>query len=221
MGKFFIEVVQDLDGTYYANMVMDGKPVQGLKEHVDYTALREDIRLKTGVVILLKKDMKFQQSGHKKYAYIDNTQVRADCRVTLDEMRNGWKPDFDSVPAEESQRKKTAVDDLLNHDKSFRYQLLDRLRSDCEYYLGYGNRCADHLWAGSEKEQIACMKVLWESFKPDEKPNYLSFDQILDYELKMVPTKAPLSQIIENASHKANEIHGTGPSRDKGSEPVR
>jgi len=97
MSKFFIEVVQDFDGTYYANMVVSGSPVRGLKEHVDYNTLREDIKVKTGIEILKKKDMFFQQCGRKKYAYIDATQYRGegkDCRVTLDEMRSGWKPDF-------------------------------------------------------------------------------------------------------------------------------
>jgi len=96
--KWFIEVVQDFDGTYYANMVLGGKPVTGLPQHVDYNALRAAIRHMTGVEILKRADMKFQQSGRKKYAYIDATQEREDCRVTLSEMDHGWKPDFsDSV----------------------------------------------------------------------------------------------------------------------------
>ena len=94
MGKFFLEVVQDFDGSYYANMVINGNPVQDLKEYVDYNTLRKDIRDKTGIEILKRKDMVFQQWGRKKYAYIDNTQYREDCRVTLDEMRHGFKPDF-------------------------------------------------------------------------------------------------------------------------------
>lgn len=37
----------------------------------------------------------------------------------------------------------------------FNYMLLDRLRCDCEYYLGYGNRDANHsLWAHDEQKQI-------------------------------------------------------------------
>ncbi len=39
-------------------------------------------------------------------------------------------------------------------DSQFLYMLLDRMRLDCEYYLGYGNRCAKYLWAGNEKDQI-------------------------------------------------------------------
>ena len=30
------------------------------------------------------------------------------------------------------------MDDILNKDEKFRYMLLDRMRTDCEYYLGNG-----------------------------------------------------------------------------------
>lgn len=32
----------------------------------------------------------------------------------------------------------------------FQYQMLDRMRSDCEYFLGYGNRCTKDLWGKRE-----------------------------------------------------------------------
>jgi len=95
MSKWFLEIVQDFTGTYYANMIVDRKRVEGLPEYVDYNTLREAIRAKTGIEIFKKKDMVFQQSGRKKYAYIDATQERSDCRVSLKEMLNGWKPNFD------------------------------------------------------------------------------------------------------------------------------
>ena len=31
-------------------------------------------------------------------------------------------------------------EEVLQHDKKFRYMLLSRMQSDCEYYLNYGNR---------------------------------------------------------------------------------
>ena len=42
------------------------------------------------------------------------------------------------------------MDDILNKDEKFRYMLLDRMRTDCEYYLGNGGRNARDLWAGGE-----------------------------------------------------------------------
>ena len=39
--------------------------------------------------------------------------------------------------------------------------MLGRLISDCEYYLGYGYRDPDKLWAHDEKEQIEKIKKIW------------------------------------------------------------
>lgn len=36
-----------------------------------------------------------------------------------------------------------------NWDGTLRYMLLDRMRSDCDYFLGYGRFYANHLWAGN------------------------------------------------------------------------
>ena len=35
---------------------------------------------------------------------------------------------------------RVTVDEVIHRDSVFRYQLLGRLQSDCEYYLNYGNR---------------------------------------------------------------------------------
>lgn len=70
-------------------------------------------------------------------------------------------------------------------DKKFRYSMLGRLKSDCDYFLGNGNRNERHLWAHSIDEQIAKMKELHNSFADDEKPEWLTMDQIDEYERKM------------------------------------
>lgn len=48
-------------------------------------------------------------------------------------------------------------------DDRFNYTLLDRLRCDCEYYLGYGSRDANHsLWAHDEQKQIDKMREFYD-----------------------------------------------------------
>lgn len=74
---------------------------------------------------------------------------------------------------------------ILEKDEKFRYQLLNRMKSDCDYYLGYGNRHSISLWAKNEKEQIAYMKAIWNSFSEDNKPEWLTYEQILEYEEKL------------------------------------
>lgn len=76
--------------------------------------------------------------------------------------------------------------DILQHDLKFRYMLLSRLQSDCEYYLNYGDRSAKSLWAGDEQRQIDYMILLHNSFKEDEKPQWLTMDEILEYQKRML-----------------------------------
>lgn len=68
----------------------------------------------------------------------------------------------------------------------FNYMMLGRLESDCKYYLGNGNRYAKHLWAGDEKKQIEEMKRIYNSFTDDKKPEWLTWENILEYEKEML-----------------------------------
>lgn len=73
---------------------------------------------------------------------------------------------------------------LQNKDAMYRF--LDRLKCDCEYYLGYGNRYPGILWAKGEREHLETMKALWNEFQEDEKPEWLTWEQILAYEKDMI-----------------------------------
>lgn len=75
------------------------------------------------------------------------------------------------------------IEDIMQHDLKFRYMLLSRLQSDCEYYLNYGNRQPKCLWADDEDLQVELMIKLHNSF--DEKPEWLTLDKIIDYSMKM------------------------------------
>lgn len=70
--------------------------------------------------------------------------------------------------------------------EKFNYMMLSRLESDCRYYLVNGNRCVKHLWAGDEKKQIEEMKRIYNSFADDKKPEWLTWEQILEYERLMI-----------------------------------
>ncbi|WP_195328033.1 LPD11 domain-containing protein [Flavonifractor plautii] len=70
-------------------------------------------------------------------------------------------------------------------EEPFRYMLLDRLRQDCLYFLGFGNRCERCLWAGNIRDQIGYMKALWNSFPSAGKPEWLPWDEILALEARM------------------------------------
>lgn len=81
------------------------------------------------------------------------------------------------LPAEDSQN------DYLNL-----YMLLSRLKQDCDYYLGAGNRNEKHLWAGNVTDQISKMREIWNQlFK---KPEWLTADDLDHYEKAMRQEKS-------------------------------
>lgn len=75
---------------------------------------------------------------------------------------------------------------IFESEATFRYQLLDRMRQDCDYYLGNGNRNPKNLCEGDEKKQIQAMKDIWNSFPNGEKPEWLTPADILEYERRMM-----------------------------------
>lgn len=74
-------------------------------------------------------------------------------------------------------------DELINTSETYRYQLLGRLKADCDYFLNTGSK---HFWSGDERDQIEVMKILYETFPADKKPEWLNLEQIKEYENKIV-----------------------------------
>lgn len=65
----------------------------------------------------------------------------------------------------------------------FEYMLLGRLRDDCEYWLGYGDRYDKYLWAGSPQRQIEKMLEIYDGL--EDQPEWISRVDILDYAERM------------------------------------
>lgn len=79
------------------------------------------------------------------------------------------------------------LEEVLASSPENRYALLDRMRTDCKYYLGNGRRHNKHLWCvGDEQRHIDYMKAIWNSFPQDAKPEWLTMEQILAYERLMI-----------------------------------
>ena len=66
------------------------------------------------------------------------------------------------------------------------YRLLSRMKSDCEYFLGYGGRNPRQLWGTSVEGHIKEMRRLWESLPEHGKPEWLTDQDITEYEKKML-----------------------------------
>lgn len=73
-----------------------------------------------------------------------------------------------------------------NTNLEYKYMLLDRLKQDCKYFLGNGNGNAEHsLWAKDIDEQIEKMKEIYNSFSEEEKPDWITLEDIDNFEKRM------------------------------------
>ena len=73
---------------------------------------------------------------------------------------------------------------VLNSEERLRRDLLKKFQDECDYYLNHG-KPKNWLYNGSPEEQIAAMKQLWESYPAEDKPEWLTWEQILEYEREM------------------------------------
>ena len=119
--------------------------------------------------------------------------------------------DIDKMPKEllnrirnivEKDRYRKVKKEDKNDRKEFNYMLLDRLRDDCEYFLNYGNGYEPNLWAGDIDSQISKMKKLYNSFADDEKPEWITIEDINNYEKKMKELKTNKQKKTESTPEK-------------------
>ncbi len=77
------------------------------------------------------------------------------------------------------------LDEYVKNPRESDYMMLSRLKQDCDYYLGNGNQAIKHLWGNTVQEHIHEMKRIWNSLATDEKPEWLTMQDIESYEGKM------------------------------------
>lgn len=86
----------------------------------------------------------------------------------------------------------------LPQDMRYAYSMLGRLKSDCDYFLGNGKGYEPHLWAGTVEKQIEEMRKRWNEFEEDEKPEWLTMEQIDEYEKNMLDVREQIKKLKEN-----------------------
>ena len=72
-----------------------------------------------------------------------------------------------------------------NEIRALPYRLLSRMKQDCDYYLGNGERYNGHLTGGTPQKHIQEMKSLRKSLPLRSRPRWLTKKQIKNYEKKM------------------------------------
>lgn len=82
---------------------------------------------------------------------------------------------------------------------NFDYQLLARLKTDCEYYLSTRE---NKLWAGSPEEQIAKMREIYSAL--EQKPEWISPEDIDEYESRFIDLNKSISESAADVDFDAD-----------------
>ena len=120
------------------------------------------------------------ESDRKEYSIKKKVIIESD-NIKIDKTVKN----YNSKKLNESRSIDDIIDDYTHTDDSFKYQMLGRLQMDCDYFLGYGNRYEGNLWAGNVPDQIKLMRALYDSFEDDKKPEWLTKEDIDNYEKEM------------------------------------
>lgn len=72
------------------------------------------------------------------------------------------------------------------HPREHDYMMLSRLQMDCKYFLGNGNGYEGHLYYKEVNKHCDEMKGLYDSFSDDDKPEWLTAEQIEQYRTDML-----------------------------------
>lgn len=174
---------------------------------INTTGVKEGTQLGS-IDVKTAPESSFETMSGSTYVFENMERERAvDGVFKKDNQFLGYnKDDFDYKEINQGKEKRGynyEINEILNHDAKFRYQLLDRMKTDCNYYLGNGNRHDKYLWAGNVTEQIQYMKDLWKSFPDDAKPEWLTWEQICEYEKSM--TNDNEINIIDNSDMELDE----------------
>lgn len=124
-----------------------------------------------------------------------------DFEDTEDGNNKFWDWAEEEYPVKELNESKgidNIIDDMIHKDDTFKYQMLSRLQMDCDYFLGNGNRAEKYLWATNVPDHIKLMRALYNSFEDDKKPEWLTEQDIDNYEKEMSKTDKVQESLEQN-----------------------
>lgn len=125
--------------------------------------------------------------------------------LTAADARKQWRNEYDGDdptnclsfldqydPVSNEEAAVAEIDRVIKNKPAgdpYKYQLLDRLRVDCNYFLANGERNPVQLWGQSVEGHIAAMKRLYNSFPADIRPDWLTAEDIDRYSEEMKAKK--------------------------------
>lgn len=82
------------------------------------------------------------------------------------------------------------IDKFKRNPKQFQYMMLSRLQGDCKTHFSAFSPSCRIKTKESKDGIIKEMKALWEQFTESEKPEWITLEEILDYERRFLEEEA-------------------------------
>ncbi len=115
-----------------------------------------------------------------------------DGRNGLNLYTGAYRTEWGEICGEPSYRVTEPVEcdnPFIRDQREFDYMMLSRLQSDCKYFLGNGDGYEGHLCYKEVNRHCDEMKKIWNSFAGDEKPEWLTLEQIEEYRSEMLKVR--------------------------------
>lgn len=195
--------VKDWNGrTYKVTKTKDYKYKDGKRIEEEL----EENNEKTKLTFAYKDNGQFYYKDEKGKVYVDTTDTKD--KVDLYRCVGEYDEPEISVNADDYELINNPKDNVnyeRNRNYEFDYMMLSRLVQDCKYFLGNGNRYVGNLWGDTVDDHIAEMKKLYNKFPDDMKPEWLSMEDIENYEKEMKSEKkTEAEETGDNVSFELN-----------------
>ncbi len=132
-----------------------------------------------------------------------------------DNLQLSLFPTFPSPEEQINTLENFGADEAAPFSFDTEYSLLSRLKHDCDYFLGNGNRSAKHLWAGDVTAHISKMRELYEILPI--KPEWLGTQNIDEYERQM-NLEETTNQDVNSKSYTKEAVGDDKKSEGEGTE---
>ena len=121
--------------------------------------------------------------------YFDMNDGRGKLNLCTGAYRHPEDGDICGEPNMEVTEPVECDEPFVRHPRERDYMMLSRLQMDCNYFLGNGNGYEGHLYYKSVEEHCDEMEKLWNSFSNEDKPEWLTMEQIKEYREKMLKAR--------------------------------
>ena len=125
------------------------------------------------------------ESGSGKI-YFDTNDGRNGLDLYTGAYRHKEDGDICGEPYDRVTEPIECAEPFVRHPREFDYMMLDRYKMDCDYFLGYGNGYEGHLYFKEVNKHCDEMKKLHDSFSEEDKPEWLTVEQIEQYRTDML-----------------------------------